>query len=67
MNWIVLLGVCLVMAGLLCSAELFRRGVWADDQEIEHVAEHGDNSSLLLVLMVVFAFVGYIVANGGRQ
>jgi hypothetical protein len=61
-----IIGVCLVMAGLVCSAELFRRGVWADDHEVEHVAEHGDNSNFLLVLMIVFAVVGYMVANGGH-
>lgn len=66
MSWTVLLGVCLVMAGLVCSAELFRRGALADDREIEHVAEHGGNSNLLLVLMIVFGLVGYLVANGGR-
>lgn len=67
MNWTLLIGVAFVMAGLLCSAELFRRGVWADDREIRQRRRRGSNNNRLLLLMVVLGAVGYIIAMWGQS
>jgi len=66
MNWTLLIGVAFVMAGLLCSAELVRRGLWADDREIRQRRRRGSNNRLLL-LMVVFAAIGYLISTWGQS
>lgn len=66
MNWTVLVGLFFIMAGACLSGELFRRGFFADWDEIQHVAERGDNGNTLIVLMVVLAIVGLFLVEGGR-
>lgn len=60
------LGFAALMAAVLLSAELFRRGAYADDSEIRHVAEHGSNSNMLLVWMVALAVLAIVLLEGGR-
>lgn len=66
MNWTLLIGVIFVMGGLVCSAELVRRGVFADDREIRQRRRRGSNNNRLMLLMVVLAAIGYLISTWGQ-
>jgi len=67
MNWTILTGVIFVMAGLLCSAELVRSGVFADAGELRKRKRRGDNGNRLMILMVVFGAIGYLIVTWGQS
>lgn len=60
-----LLGVILAMAGLLCSAELVRRGLWSEDEEIQERAENEGASSGcgLMAAMLVFSLLALLAVS----
>lgn len=62
-----LLGVILAMAGLLCSAELVRRGLWAEDTEMQERAENeGCTSGCgLMAAMVVLSLLALLAISAG--
>ena len=67
MNWTLLTGVIFVMGGLLCSAELFRRGFLADASEIRQRRRRGSNNNRLMLLMVALAAIGYLIVEWGQS
>lgn len=64
-----MIAVILAMAGLLCSAELVRRGLWAEDEEVQERAENeGCTSGCgLIAAMLVFSMLALLAvgAAGG--
>jgi len=57
----VVVGVLLIVAALLCSSELFRRGVWADDREIKERSDDNSTGCGLLITMLVLCSLGLFV------
>lgn len=60
-----MIAVILAMAGLLCSAELVRRGLWSEDEEVQERAEtEGCTSGCgLIAAMLVFSLLALLAAG----
>ena len=62
----IIIGFALLMVALILSAESFRSGFYADDQEIAEVAERGGSGCGLLIAMVVASILALLfLAAGG--
>lgn len=62
----IIIGFALLAAAIVLSAESFRSGFYADDQEIATVAESGGaGCGLLLALIVCAVLSALFLAAGG--
>ena len=62
----IIIGFALLAAAIVLSAESFRSGFYADDQEIATVAESGGSGCGLLVALIVCAVLALLfLAAGG--
>lgn len=69
----IIIGFALLAAAIVLSAESFRSGFYADDQEIAEVRESGGSGCGLLVALIVcavlsvlFLAAGGVAVMGGR-
>jgi len=60
------IGFAFLAAAMIISAESFRSGFYADDQEIATVAESGGSGCGLLVALVVCAVLSLLFLAAGR-
>jgi imidazolonepropionase-like amidohydrolase len=56
----IIIGFALMAAAIVLSAESFRTGFYADDQEIAEIAESGGAGCGLLVALVVCAVLALL-------